>query len=88
MPSNWTNDCETLALRALAAAMSEERLAQRFLSLTGLTAPELRQRAGDPRLLAALLSFLEAHEPDLLAIAERIDSTPDQIVAVRRALEP
>jgi hypothetical protein len=47
----------------------------------------LRQRAGDPTLLAALLRFLEAHEPDLLAIADELDVKPDALVAARRELD-
>lgn len=53
-----------------------------------MTAPELRQRASDPRLLGAFLSFLEAHEPDLIAIAKQIDASPEQLVAARQELEP
>ena len=82
-----TNDAAVLALQALAATLRQERLAERFLSLSGLEAPELRQRAGEPALLANLLGFLEAHEPDLIAVAEEIGTTPEQLVAARRELE-
>ena len=88
MSSGTTNDAATLALRALAATIADQRLAERFLSLSGVTPPELRQLAGDPKLLNALLLFLESHEPDLVAIAERIGAKPDQLVAARIALEP
>lgn len=88
MPPNETNEAELLALRALGAVLQEKRLADRFLSLSGLTPPELRQSAGDPRLLAAFLGFLEAHEPDLLAVAEQMGVAPGDLVLARRALEP
>ena len=88
MQRDWTNDPETVALQALAATLQDQRLIDRFLSMSGITAPELRQRAADPAFLAAFLQFLEAHEPDLLAIAEAIDCKPAQLVAARRALEP
>ena len=52
-----------------------------------LEPPDLRQRAGDPTLLAALLRFLEAHEPDLLAIADELDVKPDALVTARREFE-
>ena len=86
-----TNDAprnaESLALLALAATLGDQRRAQRFLSLSGLEPPELRQRASDPAVLAALLRFLEAHEPDLVSVAEEIGARPEQLVAARRALE-
>ena len=72
---------QTLALQALAAALADQRLAERFLSLTGIDAPELRQRAADPRLLAAFLRFLEAHEPDLIAMCRANRCEPDDLVA-------
>lgn len=87
MSGATTNDPSALALRALAATLSNQRLAERFLSLSGVDPPDLRQRASDPDLLAALLRFLEAHEPDLVAIAEAVGVAPDALVAARRELE-
>ena len=87
MQPESTIDAQTLALRALAAALGDQRLAERFLSLSGLTAPELRQSAADPRLLTSFLCFLEAHEPDLLAIAAAVDTKPERLVEARRMLE-
>ena len=80
-------DPSALALRALAATIADQRLAERFLSLSGIDPPELRQRAADPALLAALLRFLEAHEPDLIAIAAELQVKPGTLVAARMALE-
>jgi Mn-dependent DtxR family transcriptional regulator len=87
MSDATTNDAIALALRALAATLSDQRLATRFLSVSGIEPPDLRQRAGDPALLAALLRFLEAHEPDLVAIAEELGVKPEALVAARRELE-
>ncbi len=81
------NDAEALALAALAATLTDERRAQRFLDLTGLDADELRVRAGERSLLAATLAFLEAHEPDLLAVAQAIDVKPESLIEARRILE-
>jgi hypothetical protein len=47
----------------------------------------LRQRIGDPALLAAVLGFLEAHEPDLIACADALDLSPAELVEARRRLE-
>ena len=76
-----------LALAALAATLGCERRAQRFIDLTGIGTGELRARAAEPALLAALLRFLEAHEPDLLDVAEAIGAKPEDIVEARRQLE-
>lgn len=84
-----TNDAEALALSAMAATLTDERRARRFLDLTGLDVTELRDRAlaGDRGLLGATIAFLESHEPDLLAVAEAIGSTPARLVAAREVLE-
>ena len=82
-----TNDPLALALQALAATLGDQRLAERFLSLSGIDPPELRHRAADPAVLAALLRFLEAHEPDLLAVAAEVGVKLEALVAARRELE-
>ena len=87
MTASATNDAAVLALRALAATLSDERLAQRFLSLSGIDPPELRQRAAEPAVLAAFLRFLEQHEPDLLSVAGEIEVDPKALVAARQELE-
>jgi hypothetical protein len=76
-----------LGLAALAATLGDERRAQRFVDLTGIGTPALRARAADPALLAALLRFLEAHEPDLVAVAEALGARPEDLVQARRELE-
>ncbi len=81
------NDPAAIALAALAATLSDDQRAQRFLDLTGIGTDELRRRAGEPDLLAGLLRFLEAHEPDLLAVAEQVGVSPEALVAARHELE-
>ena len=81
------NDPFALALTALAATLSDERRAERFLSLTGIGTDELRRRAAEPALLSALIAFLEAHEPDLLSVSETIGVRADELVAARRHIE-
>ena len=80
-------DASALALAALAATLTDARRARRFLNLTGIGTDELRDRLGDPALLAALIGFLEAHEPDLVAISEQVGVKPEALVAARRELE-
>ncbi|HVM37545.1 MAG TPA: DUF3572 family protein [Sphingomicrobium sp.] len=87
MSGDPTNQAAALALQALAATIADQRLAERFLSLSGLTPPDLRQKAADPALLAALLRFLESHEPDLLSVADEIGTSPGELVRARCTLE-
>ena len=87
MRARSTNDAETLALSALAATLTDERRARRFLDLSGIDTEELRLRASEPALLAALLRFLEAHEPDLMDVADAIGVKPAELVAAREDLE-
>jgi hypothetical protein len=76
-----------VALAALAATLGDQRRAQRLLDLTGIGTDELRARAADPGLLAAVIAFLEAFEPDLLAVAQEIGVEPAELIAARRQLE-
>ena len=80
-------EAETLALSALGWILSDGDRASRFLALSGLTPEDLRARLGDPSLLAATLTFLEAHEPDLTACADELGITPGRLVEARRTLE-
>jgi hypothetical protein len=86
-PTEPHRDSTTLALAALAATLGDARRAQRFIDLTGIGTGELRARLGEPALLAALIRFLEAHEPDLLAVAEELGVGPALLVQARRDLE-
>ena len=80
-------DPSIVALRALAVTLRDDARAERLLTLTGLTADELRARAAEPTMLAAVLSFLEGHEPDLVAVAAEMQVAPQELVAARSALE-
>ncbi len=86
MPPEETNT-DVLAIQALSWTLSDPARASRLLGLTGLTPEALREGIDDPTTLAAVLSFLEAHEPDLTACAEALDTTPTTLVAARRRLE-
>jgi len=80
-------DPEALALSALGWVLADDARAQRLLALTGLTPDDLRERLGAASVQAAILGFLEAHEPDLLACAEALKVAPSRLVDARRELE-
>jgi len=81
-----TPDAETLALLALAHVIGDEALRPRFLALSGIEPDGIRARAQDPALLGAVLDFLLAHEPDLIAFAETAGVAPVAVARARRDL--
>ena len=85
-PQSPAPDAATLALSALGWVLSDGPRAERLLSLTGLSADELRAGLGDPAMLCAVLDFLCAHEPDLVAAADALKVTPAQLAAARESL--
>jgi hypothetical protein len=60
--------------------------ADRLLALTGLTPQALREGLGDPAVLGAVLDFLCAHEPDLVAAADALGVSPQELAAARERL--
>jgi ABC-type uncharacterized transport system YnjBCD substrate-binding protein len=80
------SDPAVLALQALAHVAGDENMGPRFLALTGMDVAELRAKAGEPATLVALLDYLMANEPDLVATAEAIGVTPEQLASAARAL--
>ena len=85
--ANSNDDNQALALRALVWTLAEPQRAIRLLDTTGLDPRALRASAGDPAVLAALLGFLEAHEPDLIACAAGLGVPPAALVAARAELD-
>jgi hypothetical protein len=81
------NDPEALALAALASILTDERRAERFLSMTGLSPDGIRSRVTDRALLAACIAFLEGHEPDLVAVAGDVGVKPEALLRARAELE-
>ena len=68
--------------------LADERRANRFLDLTGLTPDQMRERIESAELQLSVLDFLCAHEPDLLAAAEALGVEPGAIAAARERLSP
>ncbi|USI71805.1 DUF3572 domain-containing protein [Sphingomonas morindae] len=89
MAASKTNypDATVVALQALAWVLTEPSRADRLLALTGLDADDLRARATEPALLAAVLGFLAGHEPDLLACTEALSLPPEALIAAQSQLE-
>ena len=80
------SDPSELALRVLAWILADDRRAQRFLDLTGLTPGQLRERVGSAELQLSAIEFVCAHEPDLVAAADSLGVAPATIAAARERL--
>ena len=79
-------EAESLAVSALGFLAAEpERLAG-LLSLSGLGPETVRQAARDAAFLPAVLDYLMANEPVLLAFAAEHGLDPAAIVAARKVL--
>jgi hypothetical protein len=78
---------EALALNALGWILTDEPRAERLLGTTGLSPETLRAGLGDRATLAAILAFLAAHEPDLVACADALDIKPETLAAAAHRLE-
>lgn len=83
---NTATPAAIVGLQALAHVAGDPDLGPRFLALSGIDVETLRDRAGDPVVLAAVIDFLTAREADLIACAEAIGSKPQAIVAAGAAL--
>ena len=77
---------EILALKALAFLASESDALTGFLTLSGLEPHDLRTRAGDPQLLAAVLDFILQADELALRFAQGEGFDPKLIHEARRAL--
>lgn len=87
MPGAVTNDAFAVALQALAWTLADDTRAERLVALTGLTPADLRTRLDEPATLAAVLGFVAAHEPDLIACAATLDLKPEALVTALQTLE-
>lgn len=79
-------DPQGLALAALGWVLAEGGRADRFLALTGLTPDSLRAGLGSGEVLAGVLDFLCAYEPDLVAAAQALEVSPQVLAAAREKL--
>lgn len=85
-PALTTDYAATLALQALVWILAEEDRAARLLALTGLDAGSLRETAGEPATHAAILDYLVAYEPDLIACADALDVAPETLAEAQHLL--
>lgn len=73
-------------MTALSWLLADDNRRDRLLTLTGLTPDVLRSGLGNRATLAAVLDFLAAHEPDLIAAAEALEVSPEALAQARERL--
>lgn len=86
MRETINHDYEAIALNALVWVLQDDSRANRLLDLTGLDGDAIRARLGDAEMLGAVLDFLCAHEPDLIACAAALGHKPETLVLARERL--
>ena len=79
-------DAETLALKALAFLAQSPDDLERFVALSGVTLADLRARADDPEILAAILDFILVSDELITGFCETVEIDPRELHAARRAL--
>ena len=79
-------DPEVIGLAALGFLAGEPERLVRFLALTGTTLEDLRERAGEPALLGAVLDHLLSDETLLFLFAEAETLHPADVAAARQKL--
>ncbi len=62
--------------------------AERFLAVTGLDPDGLRAAVSESATHLAVLDFLCAHEPDLIAAAQALGLAPAELAATRERITP
>ena len=79
---------EILGLEALSWLVGDSEALDKFLSASGVSGDELRDAAGSPELTVAILDFLLAHEPILLAFCDANAQDSQSVHRARQTLQP
>lgn len=85
-PKLGVADAQAVALKALTFLAGDEALLSRFVTLTGCGLDDIKARLADNGFLAAVLDFLLADEPALLAFAEAEGLAPETPMLARMKL--
>jgi hypothetical protein len=77
---------ETLGLRALAWLVAKPEALEKFLGISGLDGPDLRARASEPEMLAAVLDYILMSEPLVVEFCESEGVAARELHSARRVL--
>ncbi len=81
-------EAERLALDALGFLAADEDRLFRFLDATGLRPETLREAAGAPDFLTAVLDYVVSDEPLMLHLAAALTIKPERIMEAKQKLSP
>jgi hypothetical protein len=81
-------DPEAVALTAFDRLVAEPERLERFMAMTGLLPSTIRQAAGEPGFMAAVLDHVSGDEALLLAVAAESGLDPQAIEHARQRLSP
>jgi hypothetical protein len=81
-------EAESIALQAFSFIADDEERLSRFLQITGLRTETVRTAASSPGFYAAILDYVAADEPLLVAAAKALNSKPEHIMQARWTLSP
>lgn len=85
MSENSMNaDHESIAIGALSWIAADGEMMTRFMGLTGIEPDQIRNVAGEPGFLAAVLDFLLAHEPTLNRFCDDNEIEPKHVARARK----
>lgn len=79
-------DAETIAIQALGFLAGDMERLDRFLALTGLSPAGVREAAGEPGFLAAVLEHVSSDEALLMTFAANAGIEPQAVTRARLAL--
>ena len=77
---------ETIAIKALTYIAGDQDLIGAFLSQSGLSPDELRERLNEPGFLVGVLDFLLMDDQRVLAFCSAEGLSPETPMAARHAL--
>jgi len=77
---------ETVAARALAWLANSEDLLGVFMGASGISAADLRARAGEAEFLASVLDFLVMDDAWVVGFCDSADLPYDAVMQARAAL--
>jgi hypothetical protein len=79
-------NAEILALKGLAFLANSDEPLDRFMALSGVGTDELRERAGEPEFLAAVMDFILSDEALLTIFCDDASNDPRELQTARQAL--
>ena len=82
------NEAERIAVAALAFLAGDHGRLTRFLDVTGLAPARIRDAAGEPDFLAAVLDHLVGDDELIVGLAVDLRIRPEDVVEAQRVLSP